>query len=62
MKTLNRRRFLANLGIALSAAGLSTLGLSACSNIAPQPFHLGKVVKPPLGCQELLARDQRGDC
>ncbi|MBQ0760885.1 MAG: hypothetical protein KBT72_14605 [Zhongshania sp.] len=62
MKTLNRRRFLASLGIALSAAGLSTLGLSACSNIPPQPFHLGKVVNAPLGCQELLARDQRGDC
>jgi hypothetical protein len=59
MKTQTRRRFLISLGVAL---GVASLGLNGCSSIEPQPFSIGGVVKAPKGCQELLAKDKRGDC
>ncbi len=56
----SRRQFIGLLGGTLTLAILP--GLTACHQFVPKPFMAGEEVKAPLGCQELLQRDQRGDC
>ena len=60
----SRRQFLGLLGRAVGRVVTLTVlpGLTACHQFEPKPFMTGDVVKAPLGCQELLQRDQRGDC
>ena len=65
MSRLQRRQFLGLTGRTLLASlmvSATGLGLAACAELEPRPFIVGKAVAAPLGCQQLLARDPRGDC
>lgn len=57
----HRRRFTRHLLSLSLLVGLpaATLG---CSHFDAKPFKTGQIMPAPLGCEELLARDQRGDC
>ncbi|GEM_PF-1855524 len=60
MKSLNRRKFLSLLSSSALIASLPLI--TGCETFEPIAFNTGRTVSPPIGCTELLARDQQGDC
>jgi hypothetical protein len=47
-----------------SSLTMSTTTVTGCIQAQPQPvpFQSGEAVTPPLGCTELRANDNQGDC
>jgi len=60
MKSFKRRKFLSLLSSTVLIASLPII--SGCQPLEPKAFSTGRTVLPPIGCTELLARDQQGDC
>lgn len=59
---ISRRDFIKYLSG--KSVALATVSVAACAQPQqkPRPFRAGDEVSPPLGCSELRANDDNGDC